>query len=454
MKITDKKDHYNLLPSIEQNLVLHACTNPRFYGTVGIYADVDCIKDPIGQQTVKALNELVRDSGRPPTSYLSVIQRLKMWVSDGKITGQDVLQSVEYLEEAEENAMSVEDVKVAVCPVIKKRMKQELALKSTELYQRGDAAFEEMRDMISRIDRVGTSEGTLGTILDENVLLDIAGLKAYARLPFGVPELDAALDGGLMRGCQAVILGGYKSGKSTALIHVSSTALFQPIFCAYASLELSAAHVHAKHISNLTGILTNRILEDYDTAKEAMARYKQLELPGRVVVNYFTPDATTTEDIINWVAEVEEKYQRKVDALFVDYADRVGAKRAGKKEVEAASTYKTGTTVFEAFRHYAHDKGKWFFTAAQAKRKDKKSKQKYLDGDDVADSIGKTRVTDLMVSINPTEEAEDELDPLTEANTYFIAANRHGADRRAIGPIPRDYARSRLISTGNGPRDH
>jgi hypothetical protein len=154
------------------------------------------------------------------------------------------------------------------------------------------------------------------------------------------------------------------------------------------------------------------------------------------VVRDFTPYATTLEDIKEWVDQCEQFYGRKMDLLVVDYADKVGAK--AKKGEQQSNEYTSGRVVYEGLRIYADARKMFCWTASQANRQ--KDRKKVLDLNDVADSLHKIRVADLVVTLNLQGEGEE-----TEV-VLNIAKHRTGRSRVKIGPLPCAYELGQVVA--------
>jgi hypothetical protein len=155
---------------------------------------------------------------------------------------------------------------------------------------------------------------------------------------------------------------------------------------------------------------------------------------GPMWVKYFTPQITSTADIVSWMQLCEAETGRNVDLLVVDYADKLTDARAKKDQ---QSKYALMEFVYESLRVAAVDRKCWCWTASQSTVKGvdkprKGEKKAALDMDAVADSSNKVRVADLVVTLN-YDDAMDEM-------TFFVAKNRTGQSRRKVGPVRADYA--------------
>ncbi len=425
---------YNLDPLFEKHVVALACSNPRFYGRVGTVLDPELLKLDASKAAIRAAHAIYQDVGHGPSASVIVIQRLRGWMADGKLTLEVIKDVAELFDASEdEGTPDVESVIAELAPILQQRMRDEAVLVAIESHgKKGDLS--RVTALETKAARIGVSDTSVGTVLGAESWAEMASMREMERLPTGIVELDGALDGGLVRGGLGVFVGASGDGKSMALSHVAGVNLVNGLFIGYATLELPRAEVLARVKANITSIPINA-LKAGDT-KDARARLAALAgRLGKFVVMDFTPYATTIEDIKEWVDQCEAFYGRKMDVLIVDYGDKVGVK--AKKGEQASSEYTSGRVVYEGLRIYADERKMFCWTASQANRQ--KDKKKVLDLNDVADSLHKIRVADLVVTINLQGEGEDMQVVLN------IAKHRTGRSRIKIGPLPSAYEIGQVV---------
>lgn len=291
-------------------------------------------------------------------------------------------------------------------------------------------------------DRIGVADrGNVGVAMGTAAADEIRRIQNLSRLPMGITELDGYLDGGLAKAALGCVIGGAGDGKSIFLIQAAAAALRCGKDVAIATLELPESMQHVRLLSNLTGLPINQILDGgVDHAmlvwESTMAEVEHRH--GRrphLHVREFAAYSTHVGDILAWVSEVEDHTGCPVELVVTDYADKIGAKQRARKET---SDYDTGREVYEALRKDAVDRGRWHWTAAQSKRR-ADGKRKTKDLDDVADSMHKIRIADLVITLNVEED-----DQGMRQISYFVAKHRVGDSRRSIGPYPVDYATGRV----------
>lgn len=214
---------------------------------------------------------------------------------------------------------------------------------------------------------------------------------------------------------------------SIFLSHQTAVAMRGGYRVALATLELPEALIIARLKANLLGMTIDEILNGSLTKAEKEFATLAPQL-GLCVVKEFAPKATTINHIFSWVKEVETDEGAPIDLLVVDYADKLGTGRSDE------STYTTGGTVFEGLRHYAVERDIWCWTASQPKRMTKG--QKRIELDDVADSMNKVRVADVVLTVNPKDDGDQLL--------YYLAKNRMGKTGQSVGPLPQEFEFGRV----------
>ena len=423
----DKADTpYNMDPGFERAVLTLCARSPKFWGSVGQHLNEQALGSDLHKLAYRACRA-VAQTGRGPDSVVLVLQRLRRWVDEGKTKIEDVYAVSDLFDAAEDAGLPRdEDAAKELVPVLKARARNAVARATLEELAKPDTSFQKTAKLIKQVQTLGeVAESGAGTRFGGSASFDeVRKLMHLQRLPTGIDELDIELDGGMPRGCLGIVMGGPGGGKSMTLSHIGTRSIRHGLFAAYATFEVPVPTVTARIAANLTSIPINAILEDASVA-EALLQQVQL---GPLWIKEFTPLLSTMEDIEAWVAEIEAEEGRPVDVLLTDYGDKLGAPKNGGKEAEHG--YGVGRIVFERMRVYAHERKLWHWTGSQTTR-GKDNKRKKTGIDDIADSMHKARVADLLVSCNVDEEQALIL--------WNIAKNRHGAANKAVGPLPHEF---------------
>lgn len=428
---------YGLDPEFERALVALSCSRPRFFGRIASALDPAALVAPEAVLAVKAAQAIAADVGHGPEAPLLVIQRLRRWMNEGKVTLEEIDAVNDYLDVALDAGLPTEDSVVnEVSPILRRRM-QNTAVQTamSEFAKRGD--FASVTDILSKASRIGEADSSVGTRLGVDSFDVIEQIRNLERLPTGVPELDIALEGGLWRGALGVVVGSTGEGKSIMLSHVAAESLLAGLHVAYATLELPEAIVLARIKANITGVPINEILNgSMERARAEIER--RAKKMGSLVVRYFTSGATTVDDLRDWITRCEDEVRRPVDLLVVDYADKMSIPRDKQAATRSDTNYQTQGLIYEGLRVFAEQRKIWTWTASQKKRITEKGKSAHkADTDDVADSVNKSRVCDLMITLNARGEENDQL-------LFYVAKNRMGKAHVSVGPLPNDFSLGRI----------
>jgi replicative DNA helicase len=228
----------------------------------------------------------------------------------------------------------------------------------------------------------------------------------HDKIPTGITPLDQILMGGMSRleGEFGVILGGPKSGKSIALVHMGFmglTTLSGNV--AHVVLEGSTELTMWRYQSRLSGIPEQRIktgdlsLEEEKRLEMISARYiGRLELiPFNQHWDY------TTSDLEAKIVQLERK-GKKPDLLVIDYADLLKARSDYKDQRHEQRD------VFRDIKRIAYNKKIATWTGSQAQRpKDDPEKETLLRSRSIAESFEKVRIADFICTLNQTTREEE-----------------------------------------------
>lgn len=432
---------YGLDPKFELLVLLKCATKPSFWKRIGGQLDPKRMGNAQAPYILAACRNIMLDQQRPPTSTITVMQRIMRWHAEGKLKIQQVNDIADVFDQADDlNCPTEDDMVAELVPVVRRRMHGEAVLKAhDEFARRGD--FKEVTDIVAQAARLGE------IVAIEDAELTGQGLSLLdedegERLRTGIIELDVGLDGGITRGSEGVVMADPGGGKSVFLVQQAAEGSRLGLHVMFATLELSAKMQLARLTANITGIPINAIVGDANQRQVARARLAEMEEErGPVHVAEFSAYATTVRDLVEWVDQKEQTTGRKVDLLVVDYADKMWDPRS-----KDGNEYLTMRYVYEGLRRdIAIERGMWVWTASQPGRRGRKDVDRKLDMSDVADSIHKSRVADLVLTLNYADPED------FSAVDIFVAKHRIGRSRFSVGPLPTDFSRARISAALSVP---
>ncbi len=151
------EDRYAFDPDFERAVVALCCERPRFYGRIGVALNPEFLRSPEAQLILKAAQSCARTSGRGPSSSLIVVQRIRTWVDDGKLTLADAHDAAEYLDAAEDKGLPPEDdVADEIAPLLRTRAQEELVRTALDSHGKGQSLdfFEKIKKQADRGARI------------------------------------------------------------------------------------------------------------------------------------------------------------------------------------------------------------------------------------------------------------------------------------------------------------
>lgn len=419
-----------------ERVVAAACaTRPKLVGQIAKAIDPNMIADDAARLTIQASVAVFKDTGRGPASAAILMQRLRRWMQDGKVTASMIADVVELLALAPMPLPNDEEIKAELLPVLQRKMNH-------RAIQVGMDDFANRRDMdrtvqiIRDASKLGTEDASLGLRASAEAFDEIRDLRYADRLPLGVPELDLLLGGGVKCGTATVAVAREGAGKSQFLVHVAAYACALGHSVGYITLELARGYIFARWASNLTLVPVQEIVEDAAAEQRArVALVKVFPLLGSFVVKEMPPGAATMLDVRGWVREWEDENERKMEVLVIDFADKLASHKR-----EDRNTYDAQGTVWDDFRYFMHEEKKWGFSASQAQRSSGDGKKvRHVTTDNASDSKKKLGGADYGIAMTVLD---DEI-------TYQLGKHRMGANQgRTVGPLPHDFAHSRLVPGG------
>jgi replicative DNA helicase len=411
----------------ERALVGLICMRPDFYARFGEEIQPASLVSATHRLAVKAAQAIAEDLGRGPSDARSVMQQVRRWISEGRHTFEEAVAVNDLFDTIlDEGLIDEEDAAHGLIPVLRKRMERFAVDDLIKEVGKADSDMAPVIESLQRAASVGKVDRSLGISFGDSSFAAFDRLRKREKFPTGVFDLDMRMNGGTQRGNLAMVMGGSGAGKSMFLDSLTAYGLTHGMHVGYFTLELEEDLVFARTMANISGIPTNDIMarqECEDAAKAYIAALPVPLAPGHV--RYGTPGATTVREIRAWVELCEKKVKRPMDLLVVDYADLIHVPKVDR-------TYDAMKLVYEQLRAIATDKKMWVWTASQSKGREVRP---ILDLEDVADSMHKVRIADVVITLNPRENNEI---------IYHVAKCRGDESRYCVGPVPYDFAHGRM----------
>jgi replicative DNA helicase len=310
-------------------------------------------------------------------------------------------------------------------------------LKSVELVQRGE--FEKVEQYIKEAVEVGINEDGGAYDYYSNISLrtaerldDAAGTKPPRGITTGHLKLDEILyHRGWGRKELATIMGGAKSGKTTALIGFAKSASLKGFNTLYVTLEVSARIISERLDASMSDTEIRSLgskIKDVEAKIEALAA-----LPHGELKIHEYPSGTFAPKQLRALLDRYEAKGMKFDLVVVDYADIMAPNFRYNDVIENSKS------VYVDLRAIAQEKDVAMLTATQTNREGYKAT--VAKAEHVAEDFNKVRTVDLMISINITDEERSK----NEARLYFAASRNQESGFTLF--IKQDIAKMKFIES-------
>ena len=429
---------YALSPLVEYQLVYATSTQPRFFQKVGYAIEASKLPTEAAGLLISAAQQLSQTA--PVKDFAHPAQLIRQWVQQGKYTNDQLNAAIDYAILAEDLAHSDLDILTSlVVPLVKRSRHKDAVEGIISDFGKG-VPVERALKQLTDISEIGSRSHNVGVTMSGSFDDIVAAAEAGSiknPLPTGILEIDAMLRGGLEEAALGVVMANSGDGKSLFLGHAASEAMWRGLDVGYITLELGEGLVQQRIYCNLLNMTAQELK---DNTQEAVRRYqlaKQKIGMGNLKVAYLSPKVTTPAHVREWVRSVcDENFT--CDVLIVDYADKMAAGKG-----KAQRSYEEMEVVYQALRDITaeHSECRWLWTATQSRGRE--SRKKKLGLEDVADSMNKIRIADLVMAIYRTEE-----DCTNDLIRFTLPKRRNAAAHGEVGPLPMDAEHGRIVTVG------
>ncbi|MCR9222915.1 MAG: AAA family ATPase [Hyphomonas sp.] len=307
----------------------------------------------------------------------------------------------------------------AVSKFARERAIEDGLLKSADIIEKG-GDFEDIRKIMGEALDVGSNDGDEALDAAEGIAerADLRAAKLSTTtlgngITTGWKDLDGAMyHKGWGRKELACIMGGAKSGKSIALQYFAVKAAEAGYNVLFVSCENSAEITLDRMDANISETRMDELATNPTKVKAKVTDF--FKKSGILKVHAFPNGVAKCSDLRRLI----RKYQSQsvlFDFLVVDYADEMAPEF---RESEERFNLRQ---IYQGLRRICVEENMAGLTATQTNRAGGRSNT--ATKHDVAEDINKTRLVDLLISINadPEEKANGEL-------RLWFAASRNSED--------------------------
>ena len=244
-----------------------------------------------------------------------------------------------------------------------------------------------------------------------------------------LPSLNQALEGGLAAKELAMVVAPPGVGKSLYLANQAVRSCFDGKNVLYISLEMSEDRVAQRLDSIITRIKQNELKDKVESLKGRLNKISETssssgEQIGRLRIKEFPTKRADINTLRAFLVQLKNYEDFTPDIVIIDYLELLMTD-------STLAEYQAQERLAQELRGLAIENECLVWTATQTNREGKRVT--LITDTELADSYGKTRVCDLVFSINQTEQEFDK----GEARAYIIKSRNGQA--RFIVPMSINY---------------
>jgi len=401
-------DIFQVEGAFESAVVYYLATSASFATHFLPAIKSELFESPHAELAVSLFVKYFKRKSKPPGSIAGAENLVVQWHNKGKITKKVKNACVDYLLDAAlTTSIEEEDVHDQFADLVRSWKHYNTTMEAFDLAMQRKPITEIIDRIVSADSILHKKETThsFGTLQATQPWLDVikkSGMRD--RHPTGIVDWDIKLEGGPARKTLSTIVSPTGGGKSKLLRQLAASAVIRGTDVAYISLEDDDSTAVADIFSAISGVPLKYTIMNPDGIEPYVLRNcRRLRTqPGTLFVEEFPAGITVTECLVALDKKFGELKVRPQMYVF-DYLDRFG----GGTKIQD-SEYASGGDVTQCIRNYVRKWNAWGWTACQSKRLASKDSYKQTDENSVAGSMHKARITDVLVNLQHTKDADED----------------------------------------------
>jgi len=242
--------------------------------------------------------------------------------------------------------------------------------------------------------------------------------------------LNRNMEGGAMRKELCMVVAPAGVGKSLFLVNQGVTSLMENRKVLYVSLEMSEDRIAQRFDSSMTLLPQSRLKDYTSEVKERLDIFRNEFPDGKLVIKEFPTGRANVNNIRALLNQLRNYDNFVPDVLIVDYLELLRPVAEGMPEYQAQER------IAQELRGLAVENNLLVWTATQTNRAGRRAE--IITDAEMADSYGKVRPCDFVVSLNQNEEEYED----GRIRVYVIKSRN--ARKGFIVPMDVDYNTLRM----------
>tara|TARA_R110000744_G_scaffold12775_1_gene37748 strand:- start:3105 stop:4388 length:1284 start_codon:yes stop_codon:yes gene_type:complete len=419
---------YELSDNIQRGIVFLAKSDKNFLVQVMPMISPDYFEFPSHQKMYVIIMDYYKKYGKLPHDEF-ILEEVKRVKSPNELFS-DFKEELERINELDETSLNNEDYLLDLVEgFAKEQAMKEAIIRSAELVKKKKFSDIEplMREALRVSRNVDLGIDYFSSVEDRISRVDEGKVDAKYRTIF--PSLNEALEGGMAAKELAMVVAPPGVGKSLYLANQAARSCLDGQNVLFVTLEMSEDRVAQRLDSIFTRIRQDELKNRGGDLKDRLAQITS-KAPdrGNIKIKEFPTKRATVNTLRSYLVQIQNYEDFVPDVIILDYLELL-------QTDSNLAEYQAQERLAQELRGLAIEHNCLLWTATQTNREGKKVT--LITDTELADSYGKTRVCDLVFSVNQTEEEFDK----GEARSYIIKS-RNG---RARFIIPTDIDYQRLV---------
>ena len=419
---------YELSDNIQRGIVFLAKSDKNFLVQVMPMISPDYFEFPSHQKMYVIIVDYYKKYGKLPHDEF-ILEEVKRVKSANELFS-DFKEELERINELDESSLNNEDYLLDLVEgFAKEQAMKEAIIRSAELVKKKNFSDIEplMREALRVSRNVDLGIDYFSSIEDRISRVDEDSVDAKHRTIF--PSLNEALEGGMAAKELAMVVAPPGVGKSLYLANQAVRSCLDGSHVLYVSLEMAEDRVAQRLDSIFTRIRQEELKHRGGDLKDRLDQItSKAPNRGNIKIKEFPTKRATVNTLRSYLVQIQNYENFVPDVIILDYLELL-------QTDSNLAEYQAQERLAQELRGLAIEHTCLLWTATQTNREGKKVT--LITDTELADSYGKTRVCDLVFSVNQTEEEFDQ----GQARSYIIKS-RNG---RARFIIPTDIDYQRLV---------
>ena len=420
--------NYELSDNIQRGILFLSKSDKSFLVQAMPMISPEYFEFPSHQKIYVIITEYYKKYGKLPHDEF-ILEEVKRVKTPNELFS-DFKEELERINELDETSLDNEDYLLDLVEgFAKEQAMKEAIIRSAELVKKKNFTDIEpiMRDALTVSRNVDLGIDYFSSVEDRISRQDDDDIDAKFRTIF--PSLNEALEGGMAAKELAMVVAPPGVGKSLYLANQAARSCLDGQNVLYVSLEMAEDRVAQRLDSIFTRIRQDELKARGGDLKSRLDQItSQAPDRGNIKIKEFPTKRATVNTLRSYLVQIQNYENFTPDVIILDYLELL-------QTDSNLAEYQAQERLAQELRGLAIEHRCLLWTATQTNREGKKVT--LITDTELADSYGKTRVCDLVFSINQTEEEFDS----GEARAYIIKS-RNG---RARFVIPTDIDYQRLV---------